>query len=150
MAETIVCTECRQPFEPMKGRKGPQPVTCGPVCAVARRARLNTASRAVRPRLQRTCAVCEAPFETLNARTVTCGRACGRVLNLRLAHATRTRNAVERRARTCEACSKPFTARNPSGQARRGLRREGRFCSRRCAATARRPTFSPPTMEQPT
>lgn len=46
--------------------------------------------------------------------------------------------AAERRRRRCEACGTEFVARSPSGAARRGEVAEGRFCSRACAASARR------------
>lgn len=44
----------------------------------------------------------------------------------------------ERRARHCETCGSEFVARNPSGQARAGKSKEGRFCSRECAHKAQK------------
>jgi hypothetical protein len=57
---------------------------------------------------------------------------CGR----RQSHITRSANARLRSVRTCEYCGVEFHRRNPSGQARRGEVKEGRFCSRVCAASA--------------
>jgi hypothetical protein len=45
---------------------------------------------------------------------------------------------MARRQRQCQHCGGGFVARNPSGAARAGKVREGRFCSRTCAIAARK------------
>jgi hypothetical protein len=47
-------------------------------------------------------------------------------------------NLSHPRDRVCEQCSKPFRMRNPSGKARLGKTKEGRFCSRACSASSMR------------
>ncbi len=85
----------------------------------------------MRPRrlYHRQCVACGCEFETLRKRTRAC-RQCGN----RVSQQARRANADAKRHRTCETCCRPFTMRNPSAKARRGESREGRFCSRKCAA----------------
>lgn len=79
---------------------------------------------------RRACAMCDAEvFST----SLTCGRRCGN----RLAQWSRAARSGAERARSCERCAASFVMRLPSGRARAGLSREGRFCSRRCAHAAR-------------
>lgn len=79
------------------------------------------------------CSVCSTSFiPNRYAAKKTCGPICTR----RQAHLTRSANAKLRNARTCEQCGMEFQRRNPSGKARRGESKEGRFCSRGCSALA--------------
>lgn len=78
------------------------------------------------------CMVCSTQFIPKNYAARTCGRKCSN----RQAHLTRSANAKLRNARICEQCGIGFQRRNPSGQARRGEIKEGRFCSRVCSAAA--------------
>jgi predicted amidophosphoribosyltransferase len=82
--------------------------------------------------------VCGAPFTTADARTVCCGAVCGQVLAKLRSDVTRSANAQARLARRCENCGEPFKARNPSGKARAGKSREGRYCSIACHGAALR------------
>lgn len=78
----------------------------------------------------RQCVACGEPFRTGRKRT----RCCVRCANA-VSQSVRLANSEARRQRICEVCCNPFVMRSPSGKARRGEVREGRFCSRVCAAT---------------
>ena len=123
---------CGTDFTASMPHAGRAPRFCSDDCR--RRARRS----ASRPLLARECAICSAPFRTTNRSTVCCGRPCGQVLAKRRSDATRSANASARAKRYCEACGVEFLMRNPSGAARAGRSREGRFCSRKCRADAAR------------
>jgi hypothetical protein len=105
---------------------------------VRRSVNVKRATRGPAARWSRMCAICSRSFETCNARTKCCGRNCGQILGKRKSVVTRLANAIARRMRRCENCAETFVARNPSGEARRGKSREGRFCSRACRDEFRR------------
>lgn len=133
-AGAFIFCGCGAPLTKPAGRGRP-PKRCT-ACAKALQA-AQAAARWRRIRLSgspRACAGCGGTFTAYNPATVTCSTICGH------RHATRTRreNADCRNARTCEQCGESFTARSPSGKARRAETQEGRFCSRSCAATWRR------------
>jgi ribosomal protein L24E len=109
-------------------------------CSVA--CRDGSGHTTVRSTSEKTCAICGDQFIASDARLECCGRTCGHILGKRRSDATRSENARHRLARRCEACCDEFVARNPSGAARRGETREGRFCSRKCQAVWR--TRRPP------
>lgn len=91
----------------------------------------------------KTCIVCGAGFLAVSERRQACGLACGAILAKRHGDVGRRRNAEARRRRRCETCGVEFVARNPSGAARAGMIREGRFCSRTCFLTRSRPQCEP-------
>lgn len=137
----LQCEECRAAFSYVVRRCGRRPRTCSPECHAIRRRNWNRAnghryrSAAPRPKThKRDCAICSAPFLTSNLNTRTCGLACGK----RLAASTKRAKTIARRTRSCELCGRSFVMHKPSGKARKGNVREGRFCSRRCAHAAMR------------
>lgn len=79
---------------------------------------------------RRACAICGSEVSSTSA---TCGARCGN----RLAQWSRSTRSGAERARSCEQCAASFVMRLPSGRARAGKAREGRFCSRPCAVAAR-------------
>lgn len=122
-----VCRQCNQDV-PAHSHAGRPRFYCSSQCQ-------RLAARSYhRPVLARRCVQCSAPFETTNRKTMCCSEACGNAL----AQTVRAAAATERRRRVCETCGSSFIARNPSGKARAGNSQEGRFCSRLCAASARR------------
>lgn len=80
------------------------------------------------------CAVCPKSFIPKQKDQRCCGTVCAN----KLAHLTRSSNAAERNRRVCKACGNTFQRRNPSGSARKGLSKEGQFCSHNCRADANR------------
>jgi len=139
----VQCLMCGATFETTREGRGRYPRFCSPECRAARKAKhvrryaaegRYPVRRGTRRLRQKICAVCGEAFATIKARTQCCGTECGSIL----ARASRSANARGRRLRRCESCGSEFLARSPSGRARRGETREGRFCSRRCAAAARR------------
>jgi hypothetical protein len=113
-------------------RAGRPPRFCSDDC------RKEAHRRGPRRLLNKRCEVCERPFATPSHAIVCCGRICGQVLAKRRSDATRSANATALAKRFCEACGGEFVMRNPSGQARAGKSHEGRFCSLKCVAAARR------------
>lgn len=144
----LACLACGNSFAAEKPRRGRHPRFCSPDCKRARhlsqakgyraegRYPPRTAPVKRRP-ISKTCEICQQPFQTTNHATVCCGQACGQILSHRRSAATRTARSIEQRRRVCEHCGTSFVARHPSGKARAGEVREGRFCSRRCAAEFR-------------
>lgn len=88
--------------------------------------------------IAKVCVVCTAAFLANDKKRQACSALCGGKLAKRRGDAGRRRNALARRRRVCEHCHHEFVARNPSGQARAGKSREGRFCSLACAAAVLR------------
>lgn len=141
----VRCRVCRREFQHDRapGRRGRNPVTCSPRChaawddaqAILYR-RYYNATHQPRPRRKhrRRCVVCGTEFDTINAPTVCCSQACGSTWASR----DRAAAAAERRRRICETCGVEFVMRPPSGKARAGKSREGRFCSMVCAVAGRR------------
>jgi hypothetical protein len=121
-----ICKTCGGDLPERRGRGRPAEFCSAKCRNVGRRAHR-------RPVFDRVCAACAMPFRTMNAKTRCCSDACGGVL----ARRSRLANAMERRHRVCETCCQPFVMRSPSGKALAGKVREGRFCSRLCAATWR-------------
>lgn len=145
----LVCIACGSGFTGPRRRQGRYPRLCSPACRRARRLtqleRYRDEGRyaprtkpAKRRSITKTCEVCRKPFETSNSATICCGITCGQVLASRRRSATRTAKSIAARQRVCEHCGGDFVARHPSGAAIAGKVREGRFCSRRCAADAMR------------
>lgn len=141
------CTVCLKHFTYEVGR-GRRRRTCSPACLAVRKLAQGRDYRRegryqVKPRaktIRKVCAVCSEPFMAAERRRQACGLICGNILGKINGDVGRRRNAEKRRKRVCEHCVKPFTMRNPSGAARAGRTREGRFCSRVCrAAAGRRP-----------
>ena len=149
MQETRGCKKCGETFSYERSRSNGRPrLFCSEICRTARVAELNAGYRsdgryrsrahtAREPKYERTCETCQLPFRTVNPVTKCCSRRCGWLLAQRTAHLTRSVNAAARRARVCEHCKGPFIMRNPSGAARAGKSREGRFCSRACVTEHR-------------
>jgi len=145
----LVCLACDRPFTIAKpSGRGRHPRFCSPACRRSRRLAQRKGYRAEgrylrstpmqRRQIAKMCEVCGKPFETTNSATVCCGLACGYVLASRRGSASRTANSIAARQRVCEHCSRAFVARHPSGAAIAGKVREGRFCSRPCAAAFRK------------
>lgn len=135
---SIDCLVCNTAFSATRQSRGRLPRFCSEKCRRARKA-MQGASRAkpgARPLHRKSCAICGEAFTTTNPKTVCCGPAHGFVLLHRRSAATRKARRAERDARICQNCGAGFVARNPSGKARKGLTREGQFCSRRCASEA--------------
>ena len=57
---------------------------------------------------------------------------CSRECMWKYQRKRRAEASEAKRSRVCEMCGKEFIMHNPSGKARRGEVREGRFCSKRC------------------
>lgn len=81
----------------------------------------------------RQCVICGAPFSARSMRTRTCGMVCGKALSDR----ARRDNANARKQRRCEQCGAAFTEGNLSSR-QRAAGHYQRFCSRGCAASAKR------------
>jgi hypothetical protein len=135
----LVCLVCGGTFLAPKPRRGRYRRFCSSACRLARRASQHLAYRAegrypapVRRLRQKVCAICGESFSTKDPRTECCSSACGIVLSHRRSSATRKQRSDEKHAAVCQQCGVGFVARNPSGKARRGLSREGQFCSCRC------------------
>lgn len=132
------CSGCGAGFDAYMPRAGRPPGFCSDHCR--RVAEKDYRRPSDRPRLliAKSCVVCGKPFSTPSRRIICCGTACGHVLGKRKSDATKRANALTRLARFCEACGAPFVMHRPSGQARAGKSREGRFCSRACKGAASR------------
>ena len=128
------CRRCSEKFSTTIRGAGRPPLFCSDACRVDARRNPN---RKIRTRV---CAICGQTFETTKS-SECCSRPCGQKLAKQRSDAARKANAEERRRRLCVSCGAVFVMRNPSGRARRGEAREGRFCSRRCRdmAATRRP-----------
>jgi hypothetical protein len=125
-ARTTAPTWCAQCGDPSNGRG---------YCSLCREAaRLGCLWARPRRPPPKTCVVCGVAFRPRTGRQEACGLVCGRALAKQRSDVARAANAKARRARVCEQCGTSFIAANPSGKARRGEVREGRFCSRKCAA----------------
>ncbi|WP_315806194.1 hypothetical protein [Bradyrhizobium sp. SZCCHNR3117] len=147
------CITCGGGFAAVKPPRGRYPRFCSQACRKARQAAQHVGYRAdgrcagrnppvpeskrYRKLLGKVCEICANPFTTTNARTRCCGITCGQILQHRLAAATRSARALERNARICVHCGKPFQARSPSAAARAGKVRANIFCSRQCVVDAR-------------
>jgi hypothetical protein len=140
----LQCVVCTKGFEHVVKGRGRYPRYCCGNCRTESLRRAGRKSAARRKGLtlpqpwQRRCVECRTMFATTCSATICCGVQCGNARGKRLGDETRTANANHRRTRRCEICERLFVMRNPSGQARVGLSREGRFCSRACADDARR------------
>jgi hypothetical protein len=130
MPRSASCLACSRTFT-AQGTRGRMPATCSEICRHA------IAPVYVPRMITKICVECGTPFETRNRKTVCCGPTCGHIRGKRLGDEGRRANAVARRTRTCQQCSKVFIARNPSGSERRAGRMQT-FCSVDCASAARR------------
>ncbi len=138
---TAKCMVCDTAFSFVTKTRGRHPRFCSEQCRNQRRRVSARASYRRHPRQANkrlTCVNCGNGFLGHDLRRKCCGRACGRVVGKKRSDAARARNAKLRRTRTCETCGRAFVMRNPSGRARAGLSREGRFCSRACVGDASR------------
>jgi len=146
MIVEVACVMCGGAFQYDQAGRGRRRRTCSATCQAARNLALNQKYRREGRYPRRTraktiakiCAVCSVPFMASDRKRQACGPVCGNVLGKINGDIARKRNAQERRQRTCENCGAGFVAHNPSGQARAGRSKEGRFCSRRCAAVVQR------------
>ena len=137
------CRQCGATFEARHDGCGRLPRFCSAECRSARKAE-HSRLYAVEGRYPaqrhkpkaKVCVICASQFETIDVRTQCCGPVCGHILAKRKSDAVHAAFRA-RRQRTCENCMQEFVARNPSGAARRGESREGRFCSRKCAGEFR-------------
>ena len=142
-----VCIVCQKPFSYDHATRGRYRATCSPQCRATREREQGRTYRRqgrypARPRaktIPKVCAVCSKPFMAAVRKRQACGPVCGNILGKRNGDAGRRLAAEQRRRRICEGCRVEFVMRNPSGAARAGRAREGRFCSRDCLATSRRP-----------
>ncbi len=126
--QITTCKHCGASFalNRRKGQRGRDPGFCSSRCRSIRR-------RAGRSRVEIVCVECGRSFITAADRQrKCCSLSCAVRFRSRRAGTTRTAKANANRTRTCECCGVKFLMRNPSGRARRGATREGRFCSRRC------------------
>ena len=143
------CIVCLKGFTYDHVGRGRRRRTCSPECRAARQlvqgrdyrseGRYLTKPRPPRAKtIPKVCAVCSQPFMASVRKRQACGLICGAVLAKRKGDAGRRRNAEERRRRVCEGCGSEFVMRNPSGAARAGRSREGRFCGRDCRVAGSR------------
>lgn len=150
MIVEVECVTCGSAFRYEQSGRGRRRRTCSPKCRRVRQRSQNAsyprlAATPRIPKIPKVCVICDQPFMAVVAKRKACGPACGGVLAKRNGDMGRRRNADERRRRVCEGCSAPFLMRNPSGQARAGKSREGRFCSHKCAIAERRAVCSEAT-----
>ena len=125
------CSICGASFDQVVPTSGRRRLTCSSECRRARKAKWNKENS---KNHNRSCVVCRAPFLTSNLKTRCCSRACGKAL---ADHAKRVKS-IAKRIRICQVCDQSFLMHRPSAKARHGLVREGRYCSRACAAAALR------------
>ena len=143
--ELLSCRHCFAQFLVVRGGRGRLRRTCSPKCAVARKSAQTKKYRAekryplsIRKLHRKKCTVCGVGFQTTNRQTQCCGVKCGLILGKRKGDASRKANAEARRRRICNHCHREFVMPNLCARARRGEIRAEIYCSRQCAASAKR------------
>ena len=134
------CVICGLSFLYERPARGRRQKYCSAICRQARQSGKRREARADLPSLarsrvktiQKLCVICGGRFLTAVRKQDACGQACGGRLAKLRGDAGRLRNSLRRRMRICESCDLEFVMRNPSGNARAGRAREGRFCSVAC------------------
>jgi hypothetical protein len=131
------CKQCTKRFRIEHRTRGRFPRFCSTECRLANRRSRRKATKPYAKQI--VCLTCGEPCTVRDSRVRTCSVVCGQRLAAKLSReataALRKRQREEtaaKRGRACEGCGRPFEMRKPSGKARRGEVREGRFCSRSC------------------
>lgn len=129
----LCCVTCEKPFEHTTKSKGRYPRFCSAECRATQH---GVRSIQRRPKLigrtlhTITCAQCGVAFQTIDLKRKCCSVDCGSLWGKAQSDLKRAERSAVRNTRTCESCGKVFRRHRTSDP--------GRFCSRKCAATAAR------------